>query len=278
MNKWILLVLFICLLCYPALANTAPTLISYTESTWNAGSAGTTKTITVSYNTNDVLIAIAGAEGPDTLTVSGGTGLTWTKQKSNTAASSCGSSVSSSVAASNQTTQTITLTTSNNTDHYGFGVWVWRNSPGIGNFSEQHTSTKTVALIPAGGADSAVMWGAFDFSAGASPGVTPTPTNSRQTLQDGTHYDAVVADITDQVSSGSVSYGLTVTGTTGPYSLVVAEVKGTSTGTTPSIPNKQERLDQLDPGVSLDEFSKDVLFDNGFWNVNAINETASFVY
>lgn len=212
--------------------NTAPTLVSYTESAWNAA-PGDPMNITIpAYNTNDILVTIGGSEGPDTLAISGGTGLTWTTQKSNTTAGTCGTIIRTATAASNQTNQTVSMTSSNQADHRGFAVWVWRSSPGIGNFAEQHTATKTVALTPAGGADSGIMWAAFDFSAGASPAATPTPTHSRQAAVDAGHYDFVVADIPDQTSSGSTSYGLTVTGTTGPYSLVVAEVKGTAGGAT----------------------------------------------
>lgn len=211
---------------------TAPTLISYTETAWNAGSAGTTKTVTVSYNASDVLVAVCGAEGPDTLTVSGGTGLSWTKQKSNVAANTCGTSISTAVAASTQTTQTITVTTSNNTDHYGMGVWVWRGSPGVGNFAEQHTSTKTVALTPVA-ADSAICWGSFDFSANAAGSGTPTPTHTRDATQDAGHYTFYVFDLADQTSAGSTSYGITGSSGTGPWSIVVGEVQGTASAFQP---------------------------------------------
>lgn len=210
----------------------APSLISYTETTWNTtGDGSGNKTLSISWNSGDFLIGGALSEGADTLTVSGGTGLSWVTQKSNNTANTCGSLISAASPGSSQTTQTITFHNPNGAtgaNHWGCAIWVWRSSGGLGNSSEQHTATKTVALTPAGGAHSGIMWLVGDFSAGASPAATPTPTDARQAAVDSGRYSFVVADITDQASAGSVNYGLTVTGTTGPYSIVVMEVKGTA--------------------------------------------------
>lgn len=230
----------------------APTLISYTETVWNTAPVGNLTLVIPAYNTSDVVVAIAGAEGPDTLTVSGGTGLTWNTQKSNTTAGTCGTLLTAAVAASSQTNQTISLATNNNVNHRGFAVWVWRGSQGVGNSSEQHTTTKTVAMTPTA-AHCGVTWGTFDFSAGSTPGTnTPTPTNIRQAANDGTHYDFYVADITDQASGGATSYGITGGNGTGPYSIVVLEIKAGASAFIPDDDSSRAiQVTAIEPNVSL---------------------------
>lgn len=203
----------------------APTLISYTETTWNTALM-TKSTASISWQTGDVVAVIIGAESSFTPGVPTATGLTFVTQKSNGAANTCGSLLSAAVAVSNGS-GAVSSTFANGSDHWGMAVWVWRGSQGIGNSAEQHTTTDTVALTPKA-AHCAVVWGSFDFAAGASPAATPTPTNSRQALQDGTHYSVVVADLDDQSSSGAVSYGDSDTG--GPFSIVVLEIQAGSSG------------------------------------------------
>jgi hypothetical protein len=117
------------------------------------------------------------------------------------------------------------MTGPNSVQHWGFGVWVWRGSTGIGNSSEQHTATRTVALTPTQ-TNSAIMWGTFDFAAVATVAITPAPTNTRQSVLDSARYTLYVSDLTNQTSGGSTSYGVGGSGT-GPFSIVVMEVKGT---------------------------------------------------
>ena len=216
----------------------APTLISYTETTWTT-TATTLSTASVSWQTNDVLVVISGAEGAGAnLGTPTATGLTFAKQKSNTAAGSCEAFVATAVAGSSSS-GAVTVTSSAS-QHYGFGVWVWRSSTGVGNSSEQHTTTKTVSQTNTA-ANGGMVWGAFDFNADAAfTAGTPTPTNTPQKAQDAGRYSFGVFDLADQTSAGAVSYGFTGGGTTGPYSLVVVEVKNDGAGaaaTPPWIPD-----------------------------------------
>jgi hypothetical protein len=244
----LLLVAFLLFIACEARAS-APTLISYTEVAWTTTGTPKSTAATVSWQTNDVIVVIAGAEDISTLGVPTATGLTFVVQKQNNpgAAGTCSSGVWAVVAGSAGTNQAVSQTLSSGVKHWGFGVWVWRGSQGIGDSSEQHTATKTVNMTPAAGADAGVVWGAFDFSAGAGPAATPTPTDTRQATVDGTKYSLVVADLTDQVSAGAVAYGLTVTGTTGPYSIVVMEIKTGAGGVAPAGTNKRQKLEQMDP-------------------------------
>lgn len=208
----------------------APTLISYNDATadWTTGSAGGSKsTASISWQTGDVIVVIAGAEGINTLGTPTATGLTFTKNVNNTTASTCEGFAATAVAAS-ASSGAVTVTSSSTSQHWGFGVWVWRSSTGVGNSAEQHTTTKTKALT-ATAADGGICWGVFDFGAGTLDTITPTPTNTRQRVNNGSNYTYYVADLTDQTSAGSVSYGL-VTGGSGAYTIVIQEVKNTGAG------------------------------------------------
>ena len=227
-----LLLIFSLFLASDAFAQSAPTLVSYTETAWNtAGDASGNKTVTVpSFLANDILVAIGGSEtNSPALAVPTASGLTFTSQKSNSAANTCASQLATATAGAGGTNVVVTMNgpTSGAGSHWGFAVWVWRNSTGIGNSAEQHTTTDTVSLTPTG-AHGGIMWASFDFNAGATGSLTPTPTDTRQNSNDGTHYTFSVADLTDQASSGAVSYGTTASG--GPFSIVVLEIKNTGGG------------------------------------------------
>jgi hypothetical protein len=73
----------------------------------------------------------------------------------------------------------------------------------------------------------AVVWGEFDYAATAVTGIstTPTPTDARQKVEIGSKYTLYVEDLTDQSSSGAVSYGISGGSGSGPFSLVVLEIK-----------------------------------------------------
>lgn len=201
----------------------APTFVSYTEISWTTQSASTT-TASITWQANDVIAVICGAEGPDTLGVASTTPgrLTFTTQKSNTTTGTCGTILATAVPTSGNS-DTLTLNTNNSGDFRGGAAWVIRNSTGVGNSAEQHTSTKTVSLTPTG-ADGYIIWAVFDFAAAAVQTITPTPTDTRQNTQSSPHYTFYVADLADQSSTGAVSYGISGTGS-GPFSIVALEIK-----------------------------------------------------
>lgn len=209
----------------------APTLISYTESASWVTTGASKATASVSWQTNDVIAVLAAAEGfSDVLTTPTATGLTFTKQQdiTNGTNTRCAAFVAAAVAGSTSSS-TVTVTNSGG-GFWGFGVWVWRGSAGIGTSSQQATTTKTKAQTNTG-ANGGMIWGAFDFNADAAfTNGTPTPTNTRQNAQSASHYTRGVFDLADQTSAGSVNYGFTGGGTTGPFSIVILEIKNDGGG------------------------------------------------
>lgn len=210
----------------------APSLISYTETaSWTT--AGSPKSIaSISWQTGDVLVALAGAEGRGSETVGGisntGTGLTWGAAKvTHTASSDCPGAIFACVAAS-ASSGIISMTNDNASSIWGFAVWVYRSSTGIGNSVEQDTTTKTVSLTPTA-ANGAIVWGVFDWSAEAVHTMTPTPTNVREATQV-SGYTVMVGDLADQTSAAGVAYGVTGGTSTGPYTIVAIEVKNDGGG------------------------------------------------
>lgn len=219
------------LLSAPCWANTAPTLVSSVGVT---ASSGTLTTASISWQSGDIVVAAATDEGaisgevPNTPTA---TGLSFSAVLTHSSTGSdCGLGIwtASPVASSSAT---VSFTDSQTSKQHNGWVWVFRSSGGLGNHASQFTTTKTVSLTPAGGADSAIIWEVGDFSAAASPVATPTTPNetTKQAIQDGTAMSYVTAQITDQTSAGTVSYGVNYT-SAGPFSIGVLEIKGTAGG------------------------------------------------
>lgn len=213
---------------------TPPTLISYSTpavTPWTNSGATRATPADVSYQVGDVVVVLIGAEvAAATLGVTDITGLAFGAAKvACTTAGTCSAAIFAAVATDTASNQTITCSNTNSGNHWGLGVWVWRGSAGIGTSVEQHTSTKTKALVPTG-ADGAIMWGIFDFNADGALSGTPTPTNTRISIDDGTSYSLGVFDLVDQTSAGSVNYGGTGGGATGPFTIVAIEVKAAAAG------------------------------------------------
>lgn len=206
---------------------TPPTLINYVEVAYNAA-GGSRASASISWLTGDVIVMLAGTEGSTTAipSVGAATGLTLLSQQSNGTASTCCTRLSACVAGGNGSSA-VTVTNSDTTEHWGFSVWVYRGSDGIGNSAEGHTTAKTVSQTNSA-ADSANVWGGFDFGANAvtNNNITPTPTNTDERAADGAHYTVYVADLTDQTGAGSVAYGVSGAGTISAFSKVVLEIKG----------------------------------------------------
>lgn len=205
----------------------APTLISYTETaSWQTAGTPNKTTASVAWNAGDVIVVIAASEANDALGVPTAAGLVFASQKSNAAASTCGTQLAAAVAASSSSSA-VTVTNASTTNAWGFGVWVWRGSAGIGNSAEIHTTAASVSLTPTA-ADGGMVYGSFDFSAGALRTIAPTPTNTRQRVVDAAHFTIYAADLADQTSAGAVVYGLTTAG--GVTSTVVLEIKASAGG------------------------------------------------
>lgn len=223
-----LIVLLLALLWSTSVYAAAPTLVSYTASAdWTTGNTSKA-TASISWQTGDILVVIAAAESVTaTPAVPTATGLTFSSVVTNSAAGTCATRLSTATAASTSSSA-VTTTMSSGAPHWGFGVWVWRGSTGVGNSIEQHTPTKTKALTLTG-SNSAVIVGVFDFNADGAGSGTPAVTNTRQAAQDAGRYTQLVFDNVDYSTSGS-SWGQTGGGTTGPFSIVGIEIKNDGGG------------------------------------------------
>lgn len=224
-----------------------PTLISYTETAWN--STGLSKsTASISWNAGDVLVMIGGADSGITIGIPTATGLTFTSFALVTTSSGArGASALATSAGSG----TVSASNSSSTSNWGFGVWVWRGSAGLGSTaSPAPSATKIIGVTPfQGGTHSGYCYATFDFS-GAAVGAavgTPTPTNIRQAAQFLTAYTGWVDDLIDQPSSGSVNYGISGGTSTGPFTIIVAEVLGLA-----SLPNNYQSI-KVGDGMSVGE-------------------------
>lgn len=210
-------------------AASAATLVSYTESStdYNVSSASKATAAAVSWNSGDIIVYLALSEDASGgLQLPTATGLTFANQQtSGTAGTTCGARIDTAVAGSTSSS-VVTGTQTPGSGRMGFSVWVFRNSTGVGNSAEQHTTGKTVGLTPAA-SNADIVWGICDFNADGALTATPTATNTRKTLDDGTRYSVGVFDLVD---TAATTYGGVTTGTTGPFSLVVLEIKNDGSG------------------------------------------------
>jgi hypothetical protein len=224
--------LIFALLCIPAFAQTAPTLVSYTETASWITQATTKSTASVSWNAGDIIVVLGISEGVGSEQLGGAsglptaTGLTFTNVINHAASSNPALCVATATAAS---TSSSAVTLTSGLAEYGFGVWVIRNSGGVGNNASQFTSTPTKALTPVQ-AHSLIIWGVGDWAAATVVGITPTPSDTRENTANNPHYTVYAADLLDQSSTGSTSYG--IASGTGPFSIGIIEIKGTGAGAT----------------------------------------------
>lgn len=210
---------------------TPPSLISYTEVA--AWAAGGNRSLTTSWNSGDVLVAISGSSSTELPSAPANvTGIAWgSAQQSNSAANTCAGWCYAAVASAGGSSVSIAVTSAETSHHWGWGLWVWRGSDGIGNSAKDITTAKIKALTPTA-ADSGIVWCAFDWDSNpiTNNTIKPTPTNTRQRVQDGSNYGIYIADLVDQTSAASVDYGLNTGGTTGALTKFVIEIKGAAGG------------------------------------------------
>lgn len=207
----------------------APTLVSYTQVVFNTGGASKA-TGSISWQAGDILVTIAGSEGTaNTFGTPTATGLTFAIIQAVNTGSVCGSSMAVATAASTSSAVvTVPYGIISGPPHWGFGVWVWRGSTGVGNSIEQHTATKTKALTITS-ANSGVCCGVFDFSAGAAGSGLPSVSNTRQSAVDAGRYSQLLFDNIDYSTSGS-SWGESGGSASGPFSLLAVEILNTGGG------------------------------------------------
>lgn len=201
----------------------APTFVSYNDAATGWLIGGTPKvSALVSWNASDWLVVVCWQENNNTTPcVPTGTGLTFTARVTSTGTIGQTCYGKTSTANPGSSGSSVISVTGNATSHWGFGVYVIRNSTGLGGTAEQHTATKLVARSVTS-ANSYMIWGTCDFGATAAPTGSPSPTNTRQSFDDGTSYSASVFDLDDQ--STNTSYGQSNGTGTGPFSIMVLEL------------------------------------------------------
>jgi hypothetical protein len=212
-------------------ATTPPTLIA--NNGFGIASTNPRSFTSITWQTGDIILVAQmdeGGTGDVFSTAPTVSGLTFTNLLTHTASSNCALAVWKATAASGGSGAVSATHATGGGANWSSWLWQWRGSDGLGNTATQFTTTKTVALTPAGGADSGIIWIVGDFAGNVTPTATPTSPNetTRQALNS-SFYDTITADITDQTSAGAVSYGI-VTTAAGPFSIAVVEVKGTAGG------------------------------------------------
>jgi hypothetical protein len=200
----------------------SPTLVSYTDVAWTTTTSP--KTLSLTWQADDAIVAIFGCEGTSTFTISGPS-LTLPTLQTNLGGTSCAAALFGGVQNYAGTAVTITGTSSGSGLDWGFGIWVFRGVSVLG------ASYMNVALAPAAfsftpfSTDPAVVWATFDFAGATVKTVVPTPTDARQAQQIGGRYSFYVSDLIDQTTAGAVSYGLG-TITSGALTQIGCEIIG----------------------------------------------------
>lgn len=224
-----------CLFAVTGYAITPPSNPFYGATVFNTAAAS--KSVAgVSWNSGEVVVVVSFSEGSTTVPgtpTNTGSGLTWADKQTQLTGSNTTGRLSTAVASA--TSSGTVSVAAVNSQHWGFAVWVWSGSDGIGNSAKlggTPQATKTVSYT-ATQTNSGIVWGLADFNADAAfTAGTPSPTNTRLNAQDAGRYTAALFDLLNQTSSGAVSYGATGGGTTGPFLIFVMEVKGAAAAAT----------------------------------------------
>jgi hypothetical protein len=218
--------------------NAFPTFVSHTATVFNTSTTPKT-TASISVNNGDVLIAYGCIEGQssstsDSINVSGGS-LTWTKNQWVKVGSTTYVLVASATATST-TSITVTLThVGNTTTWYGGGVYVFRDSNGIGASNKTNSTGGPSMSLTTTQTNSAIVYVSGDFVPvdGASRtwrtinSVTPTAGNGFEKTYffNASHYTVYSAYWLDVGATGAKTVGLSApTGQT--YSIAAIEVTG----------------------------------------------------
>jgi hypothetical protein len=223
----------------------APDITAYAD-TGFGGTGGTLTTASFSWLNGDIFVVIAGVEAAgDTLgnPTTGGANLSFgaSLENPNTASSCQGKGWLAT--ASGTGSGTISGTNTSTVHHWGFSVWQLRKHTGdTGSIAQgTHNSSdaggnalnESLSVSKTAGPDSFFAWGLFDFAPSSVGTVVPTPTHSRVAAQQSTFYTTILADVDPQSTAGATLYGESSAGSaTGPFTIVVIEVTGTTTPAT----------------------------------------------
>lgn len=202
---------------------TPPVVVSYTELTFTT--VGGSRNATVTWQAGDLIVYAAGGEDAMAIAAPTATGLTFTSQKSNSAASSCSSQLATAIAAADGSAVTLTGTTNNGSLQWGAGIWVVRKHAGfVGNSYEQHTSTRTVTTTIQH-KQNLILWAVFDFAGAALVVESPTAKTDHQQVRSTSHYTVYLEESYPQ-GRGTLAVGVGGAGS-GAFSIIALEVIGT---------------------------------------------------
>jgi len=227
------------------IGNPAPvgvSFVSYTDVTSGFGTNSSPRsTASISVNNGDTLVAVGAIEGQalvgaETIAIAGG-GLVWNNdQYVNAQDFVVAYSWSTTATSTTSFTVTFTRTASNNLLWWGGGVYVFRNSTGIGatNKTNVNGGAPTLSLnVTANNSTIVTVNGDWSAQDGTSRtwntinSITPTIGNGLEKIyfRNSSHYSAYSAYWNDVGASGSKSTGISAPGSQ-KYSIISVEVKG----------------------------------------------------
>jgi hypothetical protein len=239
----------------------APTLAAAAVAEAAVATGVAVTTASISWQTNDVVVAFVGSEGsvsgevPNTPTTTG-SGISFgTAQKTHTSASDCSGACWAAVATANSSG-----TFSGSYTHTGssgintvVGVLVIRGSAGIGNSVLYNGTTPNGASLTPTGADGMICWYVGDWAAATPVAFSPTatthgsgapgPTAMPYSLQVANRATFYIGELDDQTSAGAVSYG--VASGTGAFTIIAFEAKAGAGGGTDATVIPPARVDVL---------------------------------
>lgn len=232
-----------------------PTFVSDVDTAFNSATSPKS-TASLSASVGDVLIAVGGIEAWESITnftfANTGTAATWTEM---TAGGSTTSDTFAQIAhatiASALTAETCSLTRTAGNSGYWYGMTVARfsgaNMTGAGSAAATvgDTTSPVQVAVTTAFANSAIVYGVFDYAAVDAPsrahttvnGYTPTAANGQELayFRDASHYTACIAYIVDAGAAGSKTVGMTMPGS--PDAVVVAiEVPGATAAAAVPLP------------------------------------------
>lgn len=219
---------------------TKPTLVSYTQTTRNStASPKTSGAITVAVG--DFVVVVAVGEGESLIFgTPTSSGITFSAGPAHdltnyTEVGSWYGTVTSG------TSINVSISNSGSAIQWGFEVWVWRGSDGLGATNKANATTggPSVSLTTTG-ANSAVICAGGDWNAAATTGktwrtvnsITPTSGNGLEKVaaQQGSAYTVYSAYWDDVGATGAKTFGMSAPSQ--KYAYVAIEVKGTASAAT----------------------------------------------
>jgi hypothetical protein len=240
---------------------TPPTFVAEYESAWNSNTSP--KTLSVTFNTGDVLVAMGiGADQGDTLGApSDVTGVTWGATVATVSvASRCYMEAWATVATGSGSGVSISLSeTGGSSDFWGWSILRFSGSDGVGNNNSSNGSGNAPSVAVTTATDNAaIVCFAGDWQAGVNTGrtwrtinsITPTSGNGLETtaFRDASNYTTYGAYWTDCGAAGSKTTGLTAPNM--DWSCISIEVKS-SAGAAATSPPGRDRKSGLNYGALL---------------------------